>query len=379
MSGGPSGRAPAGVLAAVMLAISGGIADIAWRLGLWGLLTGTVLVALILVLTIWRGVARAPRDTGIGQAESPRDAGHRLLLDAAPTPMLSIDDGVVRALNRAARRLFATDDRVSPVPDGLAGHENPYLRYAGRRWRVDRVMLGPGRSVVALIDVEQERHRAEARANAEMIQVLGHELFNGLAPIASLAESGLAAMDDAASDPAMLREVLGTLARRADGLQRFADSYRALARLPDPRLAPVRVADLADDLARLFAARWPQVALVVDADREDDWPIDRDQISQAVWALLQNAAEAAVGMRGGDAGVALAIHRGDGLVIEVSDKGDGVARDIAPAIFRPFYTTKSEGSGIGLSLARQIVNAHGGTLSLDPEHPATFRIALPAR
>ncbi|MGU3316200.1 sensor histidine kinase [Sphingomonas sp. M6A6_1c] len=357
-------------------------ADAAWRAGLWGTLAGALLAAVWLAaLTWWLVVRQYP--VAADETEAGGDgAADRLVLDAAPTPMVMIDGGRARALNRAARRLFGTDDRLLPVPQALVDADASHLRHEGRQWRIDRVMLGglaSERSVAALIDVEQEERVAEARATAEMIHVLGHELLNGLAPIVSLAESGEAALGRPDLDPALLREILGTLARRAEGLQRFTEAYRELARLPAPRLAPVPLSRAADDLARLFAGRWPQVALDVRIEDGPDWPLDRDQLHQALWAVLQNAAEAATADRGPDARVALTIrYAGTEMVAEVQDNGGGVTPDDAARIFRPFHTTKPEGTGIGLSLARHIALAHGGSLILLPVRPTTFRFAVPS-
>ena len=209
-----------------------------------------------------------------------------------------------------------------------------------------------------------------------MIQVLGHELLNGLAPIASLAESGAVAVARPEVDVALLREILDTLARRAEGLQRFTEAYRAIARLPEPTRRAVPVGELTDDLARLFATRWPAVALSVAADA-DAWALDRDQIVQAVWALLQNAAEAATAAHAAGAEVALRITASDTLAIEIEDNGPGVPADAVARIFRPFHTTKADGTGVGLSLARQIALAHGGTLTLASDAPTRFRLTIP--
>lgn len=360
------------------LVACGAAASTAWHRGLWGSLTGAALTALWLAgLNWWSARAESP-----ASAPSPDraddSAADRLLLDAAPTPMLAVADGRARALNRAARRLFATDDRILPAPadlfDPVAGH----LRHEGRQWRVDRVTLGGGRSVAALIDVEQEERAAEARASAEMIHVVGHELLNGLAPIVSLAESGEALLDRADADPALLREILGTLARRAEGLQRFTAAYRELARLPAPRRVGVSMTQLTGDLARSFAGRWPNVALTVAVAEGPEWRLDRDQIGQALWALLQNAAESATAARGEDARVTLTTRStGGALHVAVGDNGAGVTPDDAARIFRPFYTTKLEGTGIGLSLARQIAHAHGGSLLLMPQPGTTFLLSLP--
>ncbi|WP_426256615.1 sensor histidine kinase [Sphingomonas sp. DC2300-3] len=371
-------RGPSPIALSLGLVVAGIVAALAWQQGTWGLGAGAALVALWLAALNWWLVAR-PRDVVRPDPARTDDADGlvlRLLLDAAPTPLLAIDATAARALNRAARRLFATDDRILPVPPALTDATATHLRHEGRGWRIDRVRVANGQDVAALIDIEQEERAAEARASAEMIQVLGHELLNGLAPIASLAESGAVAVARPQVDVALLREILDTLARRAEGLQRFTEAYRAIARLPEPTRRAVPVGELADDLARLFATRWPAVALSVTADA-DAWTLDRDQIVQAVWALLQNAAEAATTAHAAGALVALRITADDTLAIEIEDNGAGVPADAVARIFRPFHTTKADGTGVGLSLARQIALAHGGTLTLASDAPTRFRLTIP--
>lgn len=376
-------RALTPFLSAACLLACGAIGAAAFRSGLWGLLTGALLAAIWLgALHCWSVVQPQPL---AGPAASTPEIGNaivlRVLLDAAPTPLLGIEGVTVRALNRAARQHFVTDDRILPVPAEFLDRNASHLRHEGRSWRIDRVEVtdaGAGRMVVALIDIEQEERAAEARATAELIHVLGHELLNGLAPIVSLAESGLAAVAMADRDPTLLPEILGTLARRAEGLQRFTEAYRALARLPEPSRRAVSIRELSDDLARLFAGRWPDVALSANVPDDLLWTLDRDQVSQAIWALLQNAAEAASADPARPAQVSLSARVAEaGLEIEVDDNGDGVPPDSIDRIFRPFHTTKPDGTGIGLSLARQIVHAHGGSLTLEPKPTTVLRMVLP--
>ena len=119
------------------------------------------------------------------------------------------------------------------------------MTHHGRRFRIDRVETAGG-ALAALIDIDAEERTAEARATADMIQVFGHEMLNGLAPIVSLAESGLAAIQSPHGREELLPEILGTLARRAEGLLRFTDSYRTMARLPDPVCAPTSLKALGE-------------------------------------------------------------------------------------------------------------------------------------
>ncbi len=377
-------RSTAALVGAGLIGV-GVAGSVAWRHGFWGLLTGAALTAVWLLALQWRLVVRPPTPK---QPSSTTDEASdatvvRVLLDSAPTPLLGVERGAVRALNRAARTIFATDERVLPAPSALTDSTATHLRHDGRTWRISRVQMGDaraGRTVVAMVDVEQEERAAEARATTELMEVLGHELLNGLAPIVSLAESGLSAVAMTDGDPALLREILSTLARRAEGLQRFTGAYRALARLPVPTLRSLPVSNLVDDLARLFVGRWPRVKFTAHVQENLYWPLDRDQMSQAIWAVLQNGAEAAVACRGDASHITLsATEEKAALIVSISDNGEGVPASRAASIFRPFHTTKPDGTGIGLSLARQIAHAHGGELRLQPVMPTTFCFVLPTR
>lgn len=356
----------------------GAAATVTWQRGMWGSLAGALLVAtwqLALLEACAGGVRRRAPDPSSGTTEA---LVPRLLLDAAPTPLLGIEPGAARALNRAARRLFATDDRVLPLPSALLDATARHMQHEGRSWRIDRVSVSPTRSVAALVDVEQEERAAEARATAEMIHVLGHELLNGIAPIASLAESGVSALRARVPDAALLAEILATLSRRAEGLQRFGEKYRALARLPEPVRTDTDLVAFASDLARLFAGRWPDVPLSATVTPGARWSVDRDQLSQAVWALLQNAAEALGGIAAPRIDLSITTSR-NVMTISVSDNGIGLPAEAYAWIFHPFRTSKPGGSGVGLTLARRIVIAHGGMLTLSGQQPTCFLLTIPAR
>lgn len=369
------------ILSGLGLVFCGIVANEAWHRSMWGTMTGAGLAAIwMILLHVWQSEAGETPATSTQSLLPPDNIdSHRLLLDAAPTPMLAVEGDVVRALNRAARQLFATDDKVIPIPSALADRDVRHFRHEGRSWRIDRVLLtGENRSVITMIDIEKEERAAEARAAAEMIQILGHELLNGLAPIASLADSGRAVVAAPVPDALLLREILDTLTRHAEGLQRFVEAYRALARLPEPQRRPTAIVQLIDDIMRLSAGRWPEIAISCDIEGDPSWVLDRDQINQALLALIQNAAEAATADRGVDARIEIAVLQSEKqLAFEVRDNGNGLAPEYETLVFRPFHTTKQEGTGIGLSLARQIALAHGGTLTMRRKQQTIFVLRLP--
>jgi signal transduction histidine kinase len=308
-------------------------------------------------------------------------------LDHAPAPLLALNgDGGLSALNLAARRLFGADDLIASPPKGLA--EAVFAGVPGEPQTLTLDLEGAPRAyaltvadlesehrharIVALVDIQAEVQAAEATALRELIQVLSHEIMNSLTPVTSLAQTAadlLREPGDAA--PAQAREAVESVARRSEGLLRFIGAYRELARLPAPRFADVSVRALLDEVALLFRSRWEAKGVVLDYDPAPDAvvSVDRDLLSQSLLNVLANAAEAALS-GGEEPHVRLSAERTrqGRLVLRVQDNGPGVTLPDPNQIFRPFFTTKPEGTGVGLSLARQIVLAHGGEIAVEPTH-----------
>ncbi|WP_343527088.1 HAMP domain-containing sensor histidine kinase [Sphingomonas sp.] len=364
-------------LSGCALTLCGALILLAWRHGMFASVLGLALLILWLIVVACWTAARSGLTIAapVVPIQSPADPPLHALLDQIPLPLIRLDNGAARAVNRAARTVFATDDRLRPIPAALLDPAENRLRHEARSWRIERIEAGSGRSIAMLIDIEAERRAAEAHADNEMIDILGHELLNGLSPIVSLADSALVAAE---RGDARLPAILTTLTRRIEGLERFTRAYRMLARLPDPARTPMAARPLADDLARLFAQCFGDaVALRIEVEDELTGRCDRDQMTQALWALLQNAAEAArSGAVAPSVTLAMAADR-EILCIRVTDSGDGVPAPERARIFRPFHTTKEDGSGIGLTLARRIARAHGGDLTLLPSAATTFEMTLP--
>ncbi len=371
-------RALGRMASGVILIAAGALLFVAWQNGWWATLFGTALCATwIVAVGSWAALHGAAANTACPTNGTDAQAlPLRSLLDQVPAPLVHTDAAGAHAINRAARALFGTDDRILPLSPSLLGSDGAPLRHEGRSWRVDAVDTAPGERLVVLIDIDAEERAAEGRAGDEMIDILGHELLNGLSPVVSLADSAVTA---AARGDAGLHDILATLARRVEGLEGFTRAYRTLSRLPDPVLQPVPLNELTADLARLFLSRFGDgVALAVHVPLGQVADIDRDQLAQALWALLQNGAEAALAAPA-PCRVDLTIVAQPELWIHVSDTGRGIAAPDRARIFRPFFTTKPDGSGIGLSLARRIARAHDGDLRLLPTTPTTFAMKLSPR
>ena len=361
----------------------------------------TVLVlmaAWIAAAAAWQGRLRPAPPVGAVRELVSEGARARLLaslLDQTPAPLVTCDaQGVLQARNRAARRLFAADEVIREPPSALVealrtdaacarialtAGDAPQRRYAVSLSDV-LAIEGPLRLAV-LLDIDAEVRAAEATALRELMQVLSHEIMNGLTPVASLAATAaeLLAEPDARS-AGRARDALAVLSRRAEGLARFAENYRALARLPPPTLAPASLSGMIEEAGRLFRSRWPGISLTAEPPVADATAmLDRDQVMQALLNLLANAAEAVSGSPAGGSVWLSGVFEAQGAVLSVVDDGPGVADADRDSIFQPFFTTKPQGSGVGLSLSRQIARGHGGELELraaDPGRGAAFDLWL---
>jgi nitrogen fixation/metabolism regulation signal transduction histidine kinase len=292
-------------------------------------------------------------------------------IDAA---VLAFDDGHrLRLVNRAGERLLGQPSERLIGRDaaglGLAhclGGESPRVLEppggSGPRLELRRTTIrqaGRPLDLVVLTDVSRTLQAEERLAWRRLIRVLSHEINNSLAPIQSLAGSlrkvaGRPADADSAAD---LRQGLDIIGQRAESLGRFMAAYARLARLPRPVLAQLDVGEWVARVARLQVER----PVRIDPGPSIRIQADGDQLDQVLINLIGNAADAVRETQG-----EITIRwRGSvgGVEVEVEDEGPGIA-DTAN-LFVPFYTTKPGGSGIGLALSRQIVEAHGGALRLE--------------
>lgn len=319
----------------------------------------------------------------------------KALLDHAPVTLLyQSADGVVHAANRAARRLFSTEDRLPAEQALMFDTQERLLRFSpsagipARTYALSSIRTsGTGgiRQLIALTDIETKLNEADARALRELLSILSHEIMNSLTPVISLAETAhdLARRPDESRSQEMLLEALSTILRRTRGIDSFVKGYRTLARLPTPERKPTLLKGLLLTLESLFEARWGgRVDLRINFPPSHSLAcLDGEQIEQALLNLLNNAADAAlerVDAHTPTVWVDVNVLP-QGTVFFVRDNGPGIAEAYHEAIFQPFFTLKRDGSGIGLTLARQIALLHGGSLTLtlvDSSAPWTTSFAL---
>ena len=270
------------------------------------------------------------------------------------------------------RNYYAAELNLDKALDSGANatirHPNPEKpgRFTIRRgsYRVG----GQPHELLILIDLSRNLREEELLAWKRLIRVIGHELNNSMAPIRSLAESlqKIARLPDPQDeDREDLSEGLETIRQRADGLSRFVQEYARLAKLPTPKLRSFPLKPMVRRIAALYDQ--PKVNLD-DRCQETEVEADPDQMEQALLNLIKNAVEAAAETNGS---VKVCWHSDDGgaLVLHVEDTGPGIANP--DNLFIPFFSTKKGGSGIGLTLSRQIVEAHNGSLELTNREDTT--------
>ncbi|WP_420386395.1 sensor histidine kinase [Roseivirga sp.] len=238
-------------------------------------------------------------------------------------------------------------------------------------------------TLVSLQDIHAELDQNEMQAWQRLIRVLTHEIMNSISPVVSLSgslEHVINQLDEStvASSKQTLNEGIDAIKVRGQGLMNFTQAYRKLTRIPNPVLQPVEAKDFLQHTATLFNPTLAdtRVSFKINQVENGQLLIDRDLMQQVIINLLKNALEA-VDLQTGQIELTYSKEDSGRTILEIQDNGKGIPEEIAEQIFVPFYTTKQEGSGIGLSLARQIVQLHGGTLNFKTgSEGTTFFIKL---
>lgn len=253
-------------------------------------------------------------------------------------------------------------------------------------------MRGEEFVLVSLQNITTELDEKEIESWQNLIRVLTHEIMNSITPISSLAstvrdilleeeeddkEIRLRQLDE--DDIENINEALVTIRNRSQGLLTFVENYRNLTRIPRPNFRYFAVKELFDRAHVLLKPKMEKYGIVCTPRMfPDDLMItaDPDLIDQVFINLLLNAIDAVKDVENPQIEVVASINAGDRITIDFADNGQGIKPDILDKIFMPFFTSKKEGSGIGLSLSRQIMHLHKGSITVKskPGEGAVFRL-----
>src|SRR5690348_2745178 len=309
------------------------------------------------------------------------------IVDDAPSALLALStDGRIDVLNKAARQLFARQplnrvsdlERLGPelaaaaqLPPGtrkitrliLDGVPQKAIFASAQVARLDRPV-----TIMSILPVQSELGALEVAAQADLVRVLTHEIMNSLTPVTSLARTGADLVARAAKNDSGLedaRSATDTVARRAEGILRFVESYREFAEAPEVHRRSFKARSWAEEIMRL--------AVASAGDREVDAQVevtpkalsidgDAELLAQALLNLLRNAIRATSQVAAPVITLHLSREASGRCRIEVRDNGEGIPEERREDIFLPFYTTHKGGSGVGLSFSKRVALAHGGSI-----------------
>ncbi len=233
-------------------------------------------------------------------------------------------------------------------------------------------------TLISRSNIQSELEEREMETWQNLIRVLTHEIMNSVTPIISLSATActlLGDIDNNFKDNKIINEegmddvkgALNTIKRRGQGLLHFVDDYRSLTRIPIPNFQVVRISELFERIEKLLTEQFHEMNIkfyfsIVPMDLEIT--ADPDLIEQVIINLLLNSMSALAVTREPAIKLISRIDNRGGLIIQVIDNGPGIPEDLYEKIFIPFFTTRKEGSGVGLSLSRQIMRVHKGGITV---------------
>jgi nitrogen fixation/metabolism regulation signal transduction histidine kinase len=239
--------------------------------------------------------------------------------------------------------------------------------------------------LVTIQDIKNEMDTKELESWVKLIRVLTHEIMNTVAPITSLSQTILGYFKNLdgnlPSDKIIANTVKGleVINERGTGLIGFVETYRKLTRIPPPEKKTIALKQLIDNTITLIGIDLVHENIKIDSvvtPVDLEVSADKKQISQVLINLVKNSIEALKKSKDGKIRLAGEVNENNRVQISVSDNGPGIPEEVMDKIFIPFFTTKESGSGIGLSLSRQIMFLHGGNLKVvsEPGKLTTFTL-----
>jgi signal transduction histidine kinase len=232
-------------------------------------------------------------------------------------------------------------------------------------------------TLVSIQNIQSELEEKEMEAWQNLIRVLTHEIMNSVTPIASLASTVNDLLDTqkfgeeiSADSIGDMRGAVQTIQKRSEGLLHFVDAYRSLTRIPRPNFKIFRLADLFDSVEQLLRASFKEKIIILNTKVEPgslELAADPEMVEQVLINLILNAIQALDGKINAMIDLTARMDERGRVIIQVADNGPGIIPEVLEKIFIPFFTTRPEGSGIGLSLSRQIMRLHRGTINARSE------------
>ncbi len=320
------------------------------------------------------------------------------------------EDGKIQILNTAAKRMLDIDhlsfiNEIEKVNKELH-HSILNLRTGGSElikiahpdgimqlsvYVIELVLRGVKFKLVSLQNIQSELEEKEMEAWQNLVRVLTHEIMNSIAPISSLASTIKGEiqiqLDKKQEIPASeLQDYLmgiSTIEKRSEGLINFVSDFRSLAHIPNPKFGAIKLKDLFAQIELLFHPQFENASIYFHKSIEPNELLlfaDGGLIEQVLINLVQNAIHAVEQEENKNISLLAFIDESGKIILEVSDSGKGIEEEALNKIFIPFFTTKQKGSGIGLSLSKQIMRRHKGNIQVKSKvgEGTTFRLIFNA-
>lgn len=241
------------------------------------------------------------------------------------------------------------------------------------------IILEKPLKLITLQNINSEIEQKEIEAWHKLIRILTHEIMNSVTPISSLTETMQSLLQHKDGTEKHLEDLkqetisdirfsLNTIQKRTDGLLRFVDNYRKLTKVPKPFLEKTRVKEFTQGVTRLFDVELSRKEITLDCNLHEgiEFEIDRTLVEQVLINIITNSVHALEGVERPTISIK-AFQQEKQTVISISDNGKGISQKELSEIFIPFFTTKKDGSGIGLSLSKQIMALHAGFIKVNSE------------
>ncbi len=233
-------------------------------------------------------------------------------------------------------------------------------------------------TLISITNIQSELEEREMEAWQNLIRVLTHEIMNSVTPIISLSSTATTLLEEAydkiksnnKSNSDELEDVKGalnTISKRSQGLLHFVDDYRNLTRIPAPNFQSVKICELFGRFQKLFIDQFEEkkIKFTYSVEPNDlEVTADGDLIEQVIINLIVNSVHAVSKAESPEIKLTSKIDSRGSILIQIIDNGSGIPEQLYDKIFIPFFTTRKEGSGIGLSLSRQIMRAHKGSINV---------------
>ncbi|MCK4569028.1 MAG: HAMP domain-containing histidine kinase [Bacteroidales bacterium] len=253
-------------------------------------------------------------------------------------------------------------------------------------------MRGEDYILVSLQDISSELDEKEIESWQKLIRVLTHEITNSITPISSLAATVREMLLDEDKDELLMKALdkddlegvqsaINTIQKRSQGLLNFVEVYRNLTRIPKPSFRYFKVSEIFERSQQLLIPKMNEMGISCSNKVfPPDMMVtaDPDLIDQVMINMVLNAMDAVKGKKDAEISILATVNNNSRVVVDIKDNGVGIKPDILDKIFMPFFTSKKHGSGIGLSLSRQIMHLHKGfiTVRSKPGEGTTFSITF---